>query len=208
MSKTIDFPDLDAAIDAEAWQWLQEAAPVYADAVTAEVKRGHEPGDIRRRFMRLTQRHALGLEARASRPALAAATTGGGAMTAQDRRHPLEPFGKARPRVTRTGHAYMPDSYTAARDALRLMFGAVTVAPPWALHVTAVRAMPASWSKRRRGEMAGTWCASKPDADNIAGAVMDALFEDDAAVVEVACRKVWGPSPELRIEVRTAEAAA
>jgi Holliday junction resolvase RusA-like endonuclease len=49
---------------------------------------------------------------------------------------------------------------------------------------------------------------SKPDADNIAGAVMDALFENDAAVVEVACRKVWGPSPELRIEVRTAEAAA
>jgi Holliday junction resolvase RusA-like endonuclease len=40
--------------------------------------------------------------------------------------------------------------------------------------------------------MAGAWCVSKPDADNIAGAVMDALFEDDAAVVEVACRKVWG----------------
>jgi hypothetical protein len=40
MTTTIDFPDLDAAIDAEAWQWLQEAAPVYADAVTAEVKRG------------------------------------------------------------------------------------------------------------------------------------------------------------------------
>jgi Holliday junction resolvase RusA-like endonuclease len=129
-------------------------------------------------------------------------------VTAQTAVIPLEPFGKARPRVTRTGHAYMPDSYTAARNALRLMFGAVTVAPPWSLSVTAVRAMPASWSKRRRGEMAGTWCASKPDADNIAGAVMDALFENDAAVVEVACRKVWGPSPELRIEVRTAEAAA
>ena len=61
MTTTIDFPDLDAAIDAEAWQWLQEAAPVYADAVTAEVRRGHEPGDIRRRFLRLTQRHALAL---------------------------------------------------------------------------------------------------------------------------------------------------
>ena len=61
MSKTIDFPDLDAAIDAEAWQWLQEAAPVYADAVALEVKRGHAPGDIRQRFMRLTQRHALAL---------------------------------------------------------------------------------------------------------------------------------------------------
>ena len=31
---------------------------------------------------------------------------------------PLEPFGKARPRVTRAGHAYMPDSYRAARDAM------------------------------------------------------------------------------------------
>ena len=61
MTTMIDFPDLDAAIDAEAWQWLQEAAPVYADAVTAEVKRGREPGDIRRRFMRLTQRPALAL---------------------------------------------------------------------------------------------------------------------------------------------------
>jgi len=31
MTTMIDFPDLDAAIDAEAWQWLQETAPVYAD---------------------------------------------------------------------------------------------------------------------------------------------------------------------------------
>ena len=128
-------------------------------------------------------------------------------MTRQAAIIPLEPFGKARPRVTR-GHAYMPHSYTLARDALRLMFGAVTVAPPWALHVTAVRAMPASWSKRRRGEMAGAWCVSKPDADNIAGAVMDALFEDDAAVVEVACRKVWGATPELHIEIWTAATVA
>ena len=129
-------------------------------------------------------------------------------MTGQFAVIPLEPFGKARPRVTRTGHAYMPDSYVAARDALRLMFGAVTVAPPWALQVTAVRAMPASWSKRKRAAMAGAWCMSKPDADNIAGAVMDALFEDDAAVVAVACRKVWGPTPELRIEIWTVEAVA
>ncbi len=61
MSKTIDFPDLDAAIDAEAWQWLQETAPVYADAVALEVKRGHTPDDIRQRFMRLTQRQPLAL---------------------------------------------------------------------------------------------------------------------------------------------------
>lgn len=117
---------------------------------------------------------------------------------------PLEPFGKARPRVTR-GHTYMPREYIAARDALRLLFGPVTVAPPWALQVTAVRAMPASWSKRKRAAMAGAWCTSKPDADNIAGAVMDALFEDDAAVVSVACLKRWGTTAELRIEIETLE---
>ena len=128
-------------------------------------------------------------------------------MTTQTAVIPLPPFGKARPRVTRHG-TFMPREYQAARDALRRAFGPVDVPPPWRVTVTAVRAMPASWSKRRRGEMAGAWCVSKPDADNIVGAVMDALFEDDAAVVEVACRKVWGPSPELRIEVRTAEAAA
>ena len=33
---------------------------------------------------------------------------------------PLEPFGKARPRVT-AGHTYMPSSYTKARDSLRLL---------------------------------------------------------------------------------------
>ena len=120
---------------------------------------------------------------------------------------PLEPFGKARPRVTR-GNTYMPHEYVRARDSLRLLFGPVTVPPPWSLAVTAVRAMPASWPKRKRAEMSGAWCTSKPDADNIAGAVMDALFEDDAAVVEVACRKVWGVAPELRIEIWTAEAVA
>ncbi len=61
MTTLIEFPALDAAIDAESWAWLQEAAPVYADAVAAEVKRGHKPGDIRQRFMRLTQRPALAL---------------------------------------------------------------------------------------------------------------------------------------------------
>ena len=61
MTTTIAYPDLDAAIDAESWQWLKDAAPAYADAVAAEVKRRHTAADIRQRFMRLTQRPALAL---------------------------------------------------------------------------------------------------------------------------------------------------
>lgn len=61
MTTLIDYPDLDAAIDAESWAWLLDNAPAYADAVAAEVRRGHKPADIRQRFMRQTQRPALAL---------------------------------------------------------------------------------------------------------------------------------------------------
>jgi hypothetical protein len=61
MTIILDFPDLDAAIAAESWQWLQENAPAYADALPAEIKRGHSPADIRQRVMRQTQRPALAL---------------------------------------------------------------------------------------------------------------------------------------------------
>lgn len=61
MTTIRDYPDLDRAIDEESWLWLQDNAPGYADAVTAEVNRGHKPADIRQRFMRLTQRPALAL---------------------------------------------------------------------------------------------------------------------------------------------------
>ena len=34
MTTTIDFPDLDAAIDAEAWQWLQELSLIHISQPT------------------------------------------------------------------------------------------------------------------------------------------------------------------------------
>lgn len=50
MSKLIDFPDLDTAIDAESWQWLQDAAPSYADAV-AEMERLDGEGNLPKHFL-------------------------------------------------------------------------------------------------------------------------------------------------------------
>ena len=113
---------------------------------------------------------------------------------------PMEPFGKARPRVTANG-TYMPREYQAARQALRKAFGAVVVRPPWIVRVTAVRQMPASWSRKRRAEMDGRWCVTRPDVDNIVAGVMDALFEEDSAVVSVSGMKVWGVAFWLKVEV-------
>lgn len=113
---------------------------------------------------------------------------------------PMEPFGKARPRVTANG-TYMPREYQAARQALRVAFGEVTVRPPWIVRVTAVRRMPASWSRKKRAEMDGQWCLTKPDVDNIVAGVLDALFEEDSAVVSVSGMKVWGVAYGLKVEV-------
>lgn len=112
----------------------------------------------------------------------------------------MEAFGKARPRVTKNG-TYMPSGYSQARKELQEKFGPVTVPPPWVVRVTAVRRMPASWSKRKRLEMDGAWCLTKPDVDNVLGAVMDALFGDDAAVVSAGGEKQWGQDHLLVVEI-------
>ena len=116
---------------------------------------------------------------------------------------PMPAFGKARPRVTQNG-TYMPKAYQQQVDALRWAFGSV---PAGLVHVsvTAVRQIPASWSKKKQAAAVGRYAKPKPDADNILGAVMDALFEDDDRVISVFCEKVWGDEHALKIEVTPAE---
>lgn len=113
---------------------------------------------------------------------------------------PMKATGKARPRVTVNG-TYMPRRYNEARDALRSMFGTVTVGMPCAMKVTVVHKIAASASKKTRAALMWTFCPVKPDNDNVEGWVMDSLFDDDAAVVWTECVKVWGPRDAVRIEL-------
>lgn len=52
-------PRLEAAVNEESWEWLQDNLPGLAQAVQAEVASGASPEEIRRRMMRLTGRPAL-----------------------------------------------------------------------------------------------------------------------------------------------------
>lgn len=110
------------------------------------------------------------------------------------------PYGKARPRVT-NGQTYMPTAYIAARDEIARLFGPVTVAPPWIVTIVAYRQMPQSWSPKKQAAMDAQYCVTTPDADNIAGTVLDALFANDSAVVTVSCTKLWGVSAALDITI-------
>ena len=56
-----DMPDLDAAIFAESWAWLNDNATILADAVARQVRSGASPEEIRQHVMRRTQRDALAL---------------------------------------------------------------------------------------------------------------------------------------------------
>ena len=117
----------------------------------------------------------------------------------------MPPFGKARPRVTKRG-TYMPQKYQERRDALRLMYLAgggayADTTEPVALSADFFFRMPKSWSKKKKGEMDGAWCEKTPDIDNLIGAVMDALFEDDKKVVVIRARKFWGINDIIQIGI-------
>ena len=125
---------------------------------------------------------------------------------------PGEPVAKARARVALRGgkvHAYTPkrtEDYERA-VALAAKAAAVTrLAGPVALDVVAVFEVPASWSRARREAAIGAPHTSRPDGDNIAKAVADALngiaWDDDSQVAELRVVKVYGAVPCVRVTVR------
>ncbi len=62
-------------------------------------------------------------------------------------------------------------------------------------------AMPKSWSNKKRDEYISLYKRSKPDLDNIAKSILDAMFKEDEAVVELRARKSWGIDNLTRVVV-------
>lgn len=79
--------------------------------------------------------------------------------------------------------------------AHRAMDGAAPLDGPVELTIRATYLVPASWPKKRAAT--ARWRTSKPDADNLAKIVSDAIneivFVDDAQVAALVVQKVYGP---------------
>lgn len=58
---TRDFLEIDAAINEESWDWLQDCLPAMASAISKEVKLGADADEIRRHIFRRTLRPALAM---------------------------------------------------------------------------------------------------------------------------------------------------
>lgn len=104
-----------------------------------------------------------------------------------------EVMGAPRPRFTRHGHPYMPRGYEAYKErvaeAYRAAGGADFGDMPVGVTIDIMRELPGSRPKRVQSE-ADTY---KPDVDNVAKAVLDALngvaYKDDSQVVSLSVLK-------------------
>ena len=110
----------------------------------------------------------------------------------------IQPLGK--PRMTqRDKWAKRPAvlRYRAFKDECKL--NRVEL-PESGAGVTFVIPMPDSWSRKKKVEMMGKPHKQKPDLDNLAKALMDAVHDDDAGIWDIRMAKVWGLEGQIRIE--------
>lgn len=131
---------------------------------------------------------------------------------------PGEPVAKQRPRINRfSGRAYTPKETTNYETLVRLSFANAFPEhvpfpreQPLFVKIEAYFPVPASVSKKKRGEMlSGAIRHTKQkDADNIAKAVLDGLngvaFADDCSVVDLVVRKFYGENPQVFVTIDSA----
>ncbi len=122
---------------------------------------------------------------------------------------PGPPVAKGRPRVTRRGIAYTPARTRRYEDAVRQL-AAATRPPalfdgPVRVEVIATIEPPRSWSKRKTAAHLGRPHCQRPDADNLAKAVTDALnrivWRDDSQIWALSVRKEWGRPARVTVIV-------
>lgn len=69
------------------------------------------------------------------------------------------------------------------------------------LRVKAFIPFPKSYPSKRRHELSGQRCLSKPDVDNILKSVMDSLWENDEQIAEASVVKYWDDGDGARTEI-------
>jgi Holliday junction resolvase RusA-like endonuclease len=116
--------------------------------------------------------------------------------------------------AARSGAHFVPSPQRNAMAALRieaantmLQMGAAVLDEPLQLDLLAEFPIPASWSKKKRNAavLGVVRPTGRPDLDNVYKLMADAfngvVFRDDALIVTMRCRKIYGPQPKLVVTV-------
>jgi Holliday junction resolvase RusA-like endonuclease len=130
---------------------------------------------------------------------------------------PGEPRGKGRPRFTKDGHAYTDSETRAYEKKIIAYYKQAFGGFQWpdsayiSVDVVAVYQIPKSATKASRAAIqeGKILPRRKPDIDNVLKVVLDSLngfaYKDDAQVVMVPGRKIYGHDPKLIIEMKGSE---
>jgi len=115
----------------------------------------------------------------------------------------VEPIGK--PRATQRDKWKPSPAVQRYRnwcDKVRAQYPSSLIpAEPLQLSLRAFFSLPASWSKKKKGELRGELHRQCPDADNIAKAVMDAFWKQDSGIAVLSIEKRWDDGGGARIEM-------
>lgn len=128
-----------------------------------------------------------------------------------------KPTGKGRPRFKRMGNfvqTYTPEKTADYEKLVRLRFqnaGGVITDKPVKIEIVAFFAPPKSVRKKQKQEMLANLIlpTKKPDCDNIAKIVLDALnqiaYEDDSQVIELSVRKQYASEAKVSVHIEDIE---
>lgn len=130
-----------------------------------------------------------------------------------------KPVGKGRPRFKRMGNfvqTYTPEATKEYEKLVGMRFqnsgGAITDKPV-RVEIVAFFAPPKSARKRDKAEMLANRIlpAKKPDCDNIAKIILDALnqiaYKDDSQVVELSVKKKYASEAKVSVHIEEIETA-
>lgn len=126
---------------------------------------------------------------------------------------PGPPKGKARARTLKTGHSYTPADTVQYQNLVKLVFRErvdnwVSWEGEVELTIWAYFPIPKATSKRKQILMLGGQMRPKvrPDVDNIAKIIMDALngiaYRDDSQIVNAHIYKQYGDVPKVEVYLR------
>lgn len=124
-----------------------------------------------------------------------------------------KPVGKGRPRFKRMGNfvqTYTPEKTSEYEKLVRIRFqnaGGQITDKPVRVEIVAFFAPPKSTKKKQMQEMLSNLIlpTKKPDCDNIAKIVLDALnqiaYKDDSQVVDLSVRKQYASEAKVYVHI-------
>ena len=115
-------------------------------------------------------------------------------------------IGKQRPKFSTRGgfvKTYTPDQTVNYENYVKMLWlqsGQEKLTGNIKATIDADFMIPKSFSKKKRNALDGAYCQKKPDCDNIAKSILDALngiaYDDDSQIVEIVVRKCYSGSGE------------